>query len=88
MISISLDGYGWLSKSIFKFPAGEIGVKISQPESLPNSPHATIYASLFSSDDIMELAMVVDALRRMDIRNLSLSCPYLPYVGSGKSRAA
>lgn len=62
---------------MFKFSGGELQVEVSPT----NEGHITIEASLVSSDDIMELMMVTDALRRVSPGiHLDLRCPYLPYA--------
>lgn len=67
--------------SMFKFSGGEIQVYIEPIY----WEQVTIDAHLTSADDILELMMVVDALRRMDngygrAVDIRLRCPYLPYA--------
>jgi ribose-phosphate pyrophosphokinase len=68
---------------VWKFPAGEVGVR-----SKPFSDHAapaitliTISASLKSSDEVMELFMLTDSLRRrFPYAKMALRLGYLPYA--------
>lgn len=74
----------FISNKSFKFSGGEIQVSI---EPIYRDP-VLIDAHLTSADDILELMMVVDALRRMEITDIGgchkldirLRCPYLPYA--------
>lgn len=71
-----------LTNTRFVFPAGEIGVKLQADNLLYKSikvDHQLITARLHSSEDVMELVMAVDALRRIDKTPIKLFCPYLPY---------
>ena len=63
--------------SEFKFSGGEVHVTVQvNPE-----PSSKVIAYLNSSDDVMALIMVVDALRRVnpDVR-IELTIPYFPYA--------
>lgn len=61
-----------------KFPGGEVMVNIS---SYPkNTTEARIEAYLFSSDDVMTLVMLVDALREIGVEKIRLTMPYIPYA--------
>jgi ribose-phosphate pyrophosphokinase len=65
----------------FTFSGGEVQVKF-EPFSPFITTAVTISAHITSSDLIMELVLVVDALRRtfgQDL-NINLVCPYLPYA--------
>lgn len=67
----------------FIFPGGEVSVKINTlPKSIshtvPREP--TIHAHLSSSEDIMELLLVCDAMRHKGYRHLKLDIPYIPYA--------
>lgn len=65
-------------KSI-RFPGGEVGVKLQQP--VHNCRGAIIHARITSSDEVMELLMVVDAMRRQNpLIELVLDMPYVPYA--------
>jgi ribose-phosphate pyrophosphokinase len=66
----------------FKFPGGEVSVRIDTtvvPSSI--SEYAFIDADIRSSDDLMELLMLTDAVRReFPEVELGLMMPYLPYA--------
>ncbi len=86
MIKISKNnGKVKLDHKVFTFPAGELGVKLDStnllyPNYSYNLPYQTITARLQNSNDIMELLLVTDALRRLDPRPISLVLPWLPYA--------
>jgi ribose-phosphate pyrophosphokinase len=63
-----------------KFSGGEIQVKLLSP--IEMSGDLIISAHLTSSDSIMELALLVDAINRImgEYTPMSLICPYLPYA--------
>jgi ribose-phosphate pyrophosphokinase len=61
----------------FPFSGGEIQVFVEQIYVDP----VTIYAHITSSDDILELMMTVDAIRRSKpAATICLKCPYFPYA--------
>lgn len=74
------------------FPSGEVGVRLDTanlryrdavPDLSASGPYAfwqTIWARLQSSADVMELVLLVDALRRWDSTPIHLVCPCLPYA--------
>jgi ribose-phosphate pyrophosphokinase len=63
-----------------KFAGGEMHVKITSTAEASLSGF-TIHAHLHSSDDIMELALVTDAVRRKyNHPKIRLVCPYFPYA--------
>lgn len=66
--------------SSFKFSGGEIQVSVAPIQRVP----VTIDAHITSADDILELMMVVDAIRRSpDVDPkipIKLRCYYLPYA--------
>lgn len=64
--------------SVFKFPAGEVQVTLTSIL-VPSGCELTITGSVTSSDNIMELLMVVDALRRDGFDDLYLIMPYCAY---------
>lgn len=66
---------------MFKFSGGEVQVSLQSILSVLNGS-LTIEADLDSSDAIMELILVTDALRRIYSKDnyLRLVCPYLPYA--------
>jgi ribose-phosphate pyrophosphokinase len=65
----------------FKFSGGETQVKVTWTDkSDMYAEYMYITANITSSDDIMELLMVTDAIRRGGIEKVYLTCPYLPYA--------
>jgi ribose-phosphate pyrophosphokinase len=65
--------------STIKFPGGEVHVTVKP--SIAESGYLTIHAHLDSSDAIMELLMVTDALKRAyPHREIVLKMPYVPYA--------
>lgn len=73
----------------FPFPAGEISVKLEVKNSVaftaktgPFAPadYQTIIARINNSNDIMELLLLTDALRRIDTTPINLFMPYIPYA--------
>ncbi len=66
-----------MSYELIKFPGGEINVRFTEP--LEN-PTAMITAHLKSSDDIMTLLLVSDALKRLGVWSIELVIPYFPYA--------
>ena len=65
----------------WKFPAGEIGFKLENPNDFLATMDVTIKSRLNDSDSIMELIFAVDAIRQInkDIR-ISLLVPVVPYA--------
>jgi len=64
----------------FLFPGGEVGVRVGETKYFASKPHNTIVARLQNANDILELAMAVDAVRRTDPRPIRLFMPYVPYA--------
>lgn len=60
------------------FSGGEIHVRFEDFQ-VTKGP-VLITAQLYSSNDILELLMVTDALRRLGVSEIELLCPYLPYA--------
>ena len=60
---------------VFKFPGGETHVEVSRQA---GDIHR-IRADLHNGDDMMELLLVTDALRRMSCAGIDLVMPYVPY---------
>lgn len=80
MFRIVTDLHREISYSSFIFSGGEVQVKLAP---LPiRGESITIEAHLSASDKIMELALLVDALRRTYGAGvpIALRCPYLPYA--------
>lgn len=67
---------------VFDFPGGEVGVKIDIGAlgTLASAPSQTIVARMQNSRDFMALALVTDALRRIDRTPIELFMPYVPYA--------
>lgn len=73
----------------FLFPAGEVSVKLNADdysffsvdgEPRRDSPWITVVARIQSSDDLMKLAMLKDALNRTERTPVRLVMPYVPYA--------
>ena len=65
-----------------KFPCGEVFVKLDTDKIIGDtslSPIVVIKKLITSSDDIMEILMLNDALHRAGIPFVSLQIPYVPY---------
>ncbi len=65
----------------FTFPAGEVSIKLNNnyryfDVSTPN----TILARIQNSDDLFKLALLKDALERVDKNPINLFLPYVPYA--------
>lgn len=68
---------------LWKFPGGEVGVALEPGivEFLSVfSPKVEIITTLNNSDEVMQLLMVVDALKRFAPKSISLTCSYFPYA--------
>ena len=61
------------------FPGGEVNVRLSG-SAYANAGRISIRADLHTSQDVMTLLMVTDALRRNGTEHIYLICPYLPYA--------
>ncbi len=70
-----------VEQSVFKFSGGELQVRVGDRNPAAYSP-LQVTANLESSDDVVELALTVDALRRRHGHGapIKLVCPYLPYA--------
>jgi ribose-phosphate pyrophosphokinase len=67
----------------FLFPAGEIGVKLNAGNYKyfwAKAPYQTIIARIQNSKDLFELALIKDALERLDNTPINLFLPYIPYA--------
>ncbi len=80
MFEITTEEGRKVSYTLLHFSGGELQPKVS--DVVRKGDEVYIKADLTSSDKIMELVLVVDALRRAagDEINLHLICPYLPYA--------
>lgn len=65
---------------VFKFSGGEIQVKL-EPNKWELLDKLNIYAHVTNSDEVMELLLLTDALRRYNrSAQIGLMLPYLPYA--------
>lgn len=62
----------------FYFPVGELHVRIKAIHSIPPSPLGAVL-SFERNDDIIEVLLLADALRRMGRQLEDLHLPYIPY---------
>lgn len=62
------------------YPGGEAWVRFIASELIVAPSVCQITAHLWSSEDVMTLLLVTDALRRMGVREITLCMPYLPYA--------
>ena len=80
--------FGWFENygdeipvKTFKFSGGEIQVRLELEDNEKIPLLADITAHLHSSDDIMELLLVTNALKKLNNEiSISLCCYYLPYA--------
>lgn len=77
---VSLHDKKIIPHSTWKFPAGEVGFRLTDLSTLENVRAVVIKSRLSCSDSILELAFAVNALRevRSDII-IGAHLPYLPY---------
>lgn len=83
MFKIYSTSHASVPYEMFKFSGGEVQVKIyTYAAGYCPGEDFTVEAILNSSDAIMELILVTDALRRIYGKDqyLRLVCPYLPYA--------
>jgi ribose-phosphate pyrophosphokinase len=84
------DGYKITDINFFKFSAGEVHIQINNkyPDAIKDDiKYIEIIHRIKSSDDIMVLLMVTDALRRLCNVPIKLVLPYLPYSRQDKISA-
>src|SRR6185437_13272266 len=78
-----LNGYTVIPYKSFKFSGGEIQVKLA-PANMEYSADKPVvfHATITSADDLMELALVVDAVKRFFNQPIKtqLYLPYMPYA--------
>lgn len=78
MIKYQLAGTTYFVETM-KFPGGEVGVRLPSSEYIKGDIKLT--AHLKSSNDVMELLLTVDALRRLHPGSkLYATIPYIPYA--------
>lgn len=77
---INTGGAGIYYPEVFKYPGGEVGVRL--PEGfLKLSPRNLVINSLIkSNDDLMATLLLHDALQRSPAELISLHIPYIPYA--------
>lgn len=71
-----------ITYTVMKFPSGELQIKLNSiyaPEQLKFLKILTIMGSITSSDNLMELLQLVEALNYYGIRNIQLILPYCAY---------
>lgn len=66
--------------SFFNFPGGEVKAKLSTNVVVEDGTPVLILARLNTSDKFFQFAQIIDILRRMDISDIRLYCPYIPYM--------
>lgn len=79
---VSRVAYQDLAYTRWTFPGGEVGVKLDKDDLAylyRRTDHQTIVARLQSSADLVELAMVKDALSNLCITPIHLLLPYVLY---------
>ena len=80
MFNVYIDRIPITYKS-FTFSGGEVQVKIGSFPLYHKEDTVTIHAHINNSNDVMELLMITDALRRFEIGlKIKLKIPYLPYA--------
>jgi ribose-phosphate pyrophosphokinase len=82
MITLTIDGFDVLPVKTMVFSGGEVQVRLAERGSFVCAVTAEIRADIRSSDDVMELLMVTDAVRRRfgPLVEIHLRMPYLPYA--------
>lgn len=68
-----------VSFKTFKFPGGEINVQLNNTYISPNYK-IQIIQHICNSDDLMELLLATNALRKMFVKDISVVIPYVPYA--------
>lgn len=74
---------GWknVDINIFKFPAGEMHVRIVDKDFAYSASEVEIKANIHSSDDVMTLLLLTDAVKRKyNCAEIHLAIPYAPYA--------
>lgn len=81
MISIYAADSTPIPYSKMIFSGGEINVSIGEVGAVYPTGAVTLYCKLKNSEDIMELLLVVDSLKRSSpVKKLILNLPYVPYA--------
>lgn len=63
-----------------QFNGGERNIRITESFLNIGEDTVSVYALLFDSSAVMDLLLVCDAVRRMGVRSIDLTIPYLPYA--------
>ena len=61
------------------FPGGEVGIKIDEKID-PDADYFIKMDGIPTSDDIMKVVNIADALKRIGVDNITLVAPYFPYA--------
>ena len=78
MLSLKIDGEEFAVKT-WKFPAGEVGVKIENTMFPEHAHRALITLNWQGNDDLLALVQLVDAVRHVGVDRVVLDIPYFPY---------
>lgn len=78
MLGLKIDGEN-VAVKVWKFPAGEVGVKIEDAVFPENAKRALITLVWQGNDDILALIQLVDAVRHLGVGRIVLDIPYFPY---------
>lgn len=70
--------YNEINFETFNFSGGEVHIKIDPPEFPMNN--IRINCRIKKSDDLMLLALAIDALRKMGTKYIEAFIPYIPYA--------
>lgn len=76
MIKVYANGHEPLAYEMFKFSGGEIQIRL-----IDRYSHGGVHieANIMSSDDLMTVLLLTDALKRQYAHRITLEIPYLPY---------
>lgn len=64
----------------FKFSGGECHLKLHTPTIVQNENYVIVTHRVNSMDNVMEVLMAKDALKRHGVNNIDLVMPYIPYA--------
>lgn len=73
----------WGADEPFKtwtFPGGERNIKFNAPLTTSIQMGAVVVCKFKSSDDVMDMLLVVNALRNAGVKKISLQMPYFPFA--------
>lgn len=81
MLTYTVDARVKYTPKVWKFPSGEVGVNVAYDTEYDKRSVVLIYASINSSDEVMQLLMLTDALRRQYYNaSIDLVLGYVPYA--------